>query len=107
MGKSPPNAEGTDLSAFVVDSVVNHPAPPNEATAIITLTAASQSQEQEQAVHQEDVEQAQDGESINNNNDNNIKEDPFSQLPIHRPRFHPVCDKIIILYGAIMAHKAK
>jgi hypothetical protein len=40
----------------------------------------SQSQ-QEQAVHQEDVEQTQDGESIiiNNNNDDNSKEDdPFS-----------------------------
>lgn len=98
MGKSPPNADGAaDPSALVIDSVANNNAAPIEAN-IVTQSQSALTQSQIEDSHDGDHDEAHN--EINNSDDG-----PPSSLPIFQPRHIPVCDKIIILYGAIMAHE--
>jgi hypothetical protein len=70
---------------LVVEYINNNPEPGNNPAAV-TLTVNSQEHQNNDDVEEEDV-------------------DPFSLLPLHQPCYHPVCDKLIILCGAIMAHQ--
>jgi hypothetical protein len=79
------DANAHDPAALVVEYINNNPEPGNNPAAV-TLTVNSQEHQNDDDVEEEDV-------------------DPFSLLPLHQPHYHPVCHKIILLCGAIMAHQ--
>jgi hypothetical protein len=79
------DANAHDSAALVVEYINNNNPEPGNNPAAVTLTVNLQERQNDDNVEEEDV-------------------DPFSLLPLHQPHYTLVCNKIIILCGAIMSH---
>lgn len=75
-----------DAGALVIEQV--NPNPNTGIPNAVSLTVNTQNEDENENGHEEEEDVV----------------DSFSLLPLHRPRYRPICDKIIILCGAIMAH---